>query len=146
MPAIAHPFPNLQPASRVYTPGIYPTNEFQSLNGSVTTIQYGGRKVDSALKMTFRNITDEQAMEIYQNYEYSMNGRDETTGERDYVLLPKEGGAVAGIKDKTLREIIAERKPTVDLRYRYAKPPEITSTFPGRCTVSVELRGYLDGV
>ena len=44
-----------------------------------------------------------------------------------------------------LRYVMAEKLTLDRLRYRYAEPPKITSTFPGRSTVSVVLRGYLDG-
>ena len=144
--AEGHPFPNLTPSSRVYTPGVLPTKEFQGLNGAVTTLQYGVKRVDSKLEMTFNNIADADADAILTNYEQANGGRDADTGERDWVELPNSNsGAVRGVGNQALRLQMAERASGPKLRYRYATPPVITSTFPGRSTVQVELRGFLDG-
>lgn len=139
-----HAFPNITPSQRVYTPGTFPQKEFQGLNGAVTTLQFGARAVDSKLEMTFQNITDTQANAIFDNYKLVNGGRD-SSGRQDYVVLPASGGAVAGVSDGNLRYQMAELKPGSILRYRYASPPVITSTFPGRSTVQVSLRGYLEG-
>lgn len=144
--AQGHNFPNLTPSQRVYTPGAFPTNEFQGLNGAVTTIQYGVRQVDSKLSMTFTNITDGEADAILTNYEKANGERDANTGERDWVILPNSNsGALKGVTNTALRQQMGERYSGDKLRYRYAQPPVITSTFPGRSTVQVELRGYLEG-
>ena len=146
MAATGHAFPNLEPSQRVYTPAVYPQKEFQGLNGSVTTLQYGVKPVDSKLQMTFTNIADEDAYAIFQNYQKANGGFDEKTGERDYVVLSAGlyTGQMAGVYSD-LRYVMAEKLTLDRLRYRYAEPPKITSTFPGRSTVSVVLRGYLDG-
>ena len=147
MAATGHQFPDITPSSRVYTPGTYPTKEFQGLNGAVTTLQYGHKSVDSKLQMTFQNITDDQAWEIMENYDKASNGRDRDTGEHDYVVLlsSAQTGVTKGVLNIDLRRQMTERQESARLRYRYAKPPQITSTFPGRSTVTVELRGYLEG-
>jgi len=142
MAATGHIFPNLTPTQRSYTPGTFPANEFQGLNGAVTTIQYGAKPVDSKLQMTFQNITDDEAYLIYDNYIKANGGKDVNTGERDFVYLPYP--ALAGIHNGNLQSVIAEQNAS-KLRYRYATPPQITSVFPGISTVTVELRGYLDG-
>ena len=139
-----HQFPNLTPSQRSYTPGAFPQKEFQGLNGAVTTLQYGVKSVDSKLEMTFQNISDTEADAILSNYE-AANGRRDSAGRQDYVLLPSNGGAVGGVADTNLRLQMAERQSGPKLRYRYASPPVITSTFPGRSTVQVSLRGYLEG-
>lgn len=142
--ATGHKFPNLTPSQRVYTPGTFPQKEFQGLNGAVTTLQYGVKTVDSKLEMTFQNITDAQANAILDNYEAVNGGRD-SVGRQDYVKLPTTGGAVGGVDNSNLQLQMAERQSGPKLRYRYASPPIITSTFPGRSTVQVSLRGYLEG-
>ena len=83
---------------------------------------------------------------IFQNYQKANGGFDEKTGERDYVVLSAGlyTGQMAGVYSD-LRYVMAEKLTLDRLRYRYAEPPKITSTFPGRSTVSVVLRGYLDG-
>ena len=145
MAATGHSFPVLTPSQRVYTPAVYPQKEFQGLNGSVTTLQYGVKPVDSQLQMTFTNITDQDAYAIFQNYQQVNGGFDKKTGERDYVVLKNNSyGEMAGVYGD-LRYVMNETLTPDRLRYRYAEPPTITSTFPGRSTVTVVLRGYLDG-
>lgn len=147
MAGTAHIFPaNLVPSARSYTPPSFPQREFQGLNGAVTFLQYGQKAVDSTLEMTFQNITDDEAYAIFQNYEAVTNGRDEVTGEMDYVDLE---GQMKGIASVPLAYEISQNpvgNPRQDLlRYRYAEPPTIQSIFPGRSTVNVRLRGYLEG-
>ena len=143
--ATGHKFPNLTPSRRVYTPGTFPQKEFQGLNGAVTTLQYGNKTVDSKLEMTFTNIADGEALTIIANYEAANGGRD-SIGRQDWVELPSDNsGAVAGVSSPNLRLRMAEQKSGPKLRYRYAAPPVVTSTFPGRSTVQVSLRGFLEG-
>ena len=143
--ATGHAFPNITPSQRVYTPGTFPQKEFQGLNGAVTILQYGVKTVDSKLEMTFQNITDSEANDILLNYEAVNGGRD-SVGRQDYVLLPEsDTGVVKGIGKADLRRQMAERQSGPKLCYRYASPPVITSTFRGRSTVKVTLRGYLEG-
>lgn len=146
MAAIGHIFPpGLVPSRRVYTPPVFPAREFQGLNGAITQVQYGAKAVDSRLEMTFQNITDDEAYAIFENYEKVMNGRDDITGEMDHCDLE---GQMVGIGSIPLKYEISQNpvgNPKQNLlRYRYAKPPVITNTFPGRSTVTVELRGYLE--
>ena len=146
MAGIGHIFPtNLVPSRRVYTPPVFPSTEFQGLNGAVTHIQFGQKAVDSRLEMTFQNITDDEAYAIFQNYELVMKGRDDQTNEADYVDLQ---GQMKGIGSVPLKYEISQDpngNPRQDLlRYRYAEPPQIVSVFPGRSTVTVVLRGYFD--
>ena len=49
------------PRADVLQPGDFPISEFQGLNGAVTMIQHGNRKVDSTLDLTFTNIPDSKA-------------------------------------------------------------------------------------
>ena len=121
MAATGHIFPDLTPSQRVYTPGTFPANEFQGLNGAVTTIQYGARTVDSKLQMTFTNITDAQAYEIYDNYYKANGGKDVGTGERDYVLFSPVGDPPA------LRGIYSEDLKTADGRTQ-SLPSSATAT------------------
>ena len=69
----AVPFPNVAPSGRRYTPGDFPQTEFKSQNGTLTILRYGNRRVDSTLSLEFRNITDENAALILENYELVTN-------------------------------------------------------------------------
>lgn len=136
-------FPDLQPSSRSFTPGYFPTEEFQAQNGAVTAVRFGNRKADSELSLTFRNISDAEAYAIFDNHQ-EVNGGLDSNGDWNYIEFEQaDAGALAGIKDQSMRAVTGEFK--VNRRYRYAEPPKFVSTFPGRCTVTVKLRGYLDG-
>lgn len=137
-------FPDIKPSSRSYTAGSSPKALFRAQNGATTAVQFGKRVVDSKLQLVFNNIKDEQAMEIFQNYIASDNVDGD--GNWSYVTFPFEAvnGGMAGIGDEGLRRVMAETPGY--RKYRYAAPPQITSVFPGRSTVTVQLNGYLDGV
>ena len=139
------PFPSgISPNRRSYTPGAFPINEFQSLNGAVTAIQYGNKTADSELALTFTNIPDDKAFEIFMHYQ-DVNGGRGDNGERNWAELSKEVsiGPMAGVSNESLSGVMAESRG--NRRYRYAEPPTITSVFPGVSTVSIKFRGYLDG-
>lgn len=135
---------DISPSQRRYKPGVFPQGEFQGLNGAVTTVQYGRRPVDSELELVFRNIKDSKAYEIYENY-LVVNGAGDGDLERNWVNLPvaQALGSMAGIYSKSLAKAMAESSN--QRRYRYAEPPTITSVFPGVSTVTVKLRGFIDG-
>lgn len=136
-------FPDLEPSSRAFSPGSFPIEEFQGQNGAVTAVLFGNRKKDSELTLTFQNITDQEAFAIYLNHQEVMVGLD-SNGEWNYVEFERaDAGPMAGIKSDAMRAVTGEFK--VNRRYRYAEAPQFVSTFPGRCTVTIKLRGYLDG-
>ena len=139
------PFPaGLSPNERAYSPGEFPISEFQGLNGAVTAVQYGNRVADSALELTFTNVSDDKAFAIFEHYQLVNGGRGDN-GERYWAELSREVsiGPLAGIANESLRSVMAESRG--NRRYRYAEPPTITSVFPGVSTVSVKFRGYIDG-
>ena len=129
MPARA--FPNIKPSSRTYTPGNFPQTEFRAQNGALTILRYGNRRVDSTLSLEFRNIPDSQAKLIIDNYINVNQDLDTVT------FLLGNGGA--GINDNGLLNYIKEQG--TGLSWRYAGPPQITSTFKGRSTVVCEFIG-----
>jgi hypothetical protein len=142
-------FPNIAPSSRSYNPGSFPIEQFQGQNGAVTAVKFGNRKADSELTMTFQNITDAEAFEIWENHQEVMGGLD-SNGDWNYIgvdfdsgLDGTSGNFGVGIANDSMRAVVTEKK--LNRRYRYAEPPQFVSTFPGRCTVTVKLRGYLDG-
>ena len=129
MPARA--FPNIKPSSRTYTPGNFPQTEFRAQNGALTILRYGNKRVDSTLSLEFRNIPDSQAKLIIDNYINVNQDLDTVT------FLLGNGGA--GINDNGLLNYIKEQG--TGLSWRYAGPPQITSTFKGRSTVVCEFIG-----
>ena len=135
-------FPNLTPSSRSYSPGEIPAVDFQGQNGAVTRIKYGNRLKDSELTMTFNNLTDDDAFLLWQNFQ-DVNG-DDLNGDWNYIKFKTstESG-MAGIQNASLAAVTGEYR--VNRRYRYSEAPQFTNTFPGRTTVTIKLRGYLDG-
>ena len=131
MPAIA--FPGIMPTGRSYSPGSYPKNEFRALNGAVTFLQYGNRRSESDLSLDFSNITDQRTAEILGNYE------QQSVGDNWVTFTALDGLAGAG------SELAAYLGETISgLRWRYAEPPQVRSVVPGRSSVTVKMKGYLD--
>ena len=83
--ATARAFPSIKPTSRSYTPGNYPSTNFESLDGTKTHIRYGNKRVNATLSLGFSNITDAQAFQILENY------RD-VNSDWDYVTFNNESG------------------------------------------------------
>jgi hypothetical protein len=132
MPAIA--FPNIKPTGRKYSPGSYPKNEFEALNGATTILRYGNRRSKSELSLEFANVSDDRTAEILQNYE------QQNVGDNWVTFTANDGLAGAG---SNLASYLGETAS--GLRWRYDGPPSVDSVAPGRSTISVKLIGYLDG-
>lgn len=128
-------FPSIAPTGRSYSPGTYPQTEFRAQNGSVTVVRYGNRRVDSELSLEFQNITDANAALILANYEAVNSAWDSVT------FTTATGALGAGT---TLADYILESGGS-GLRWRYAEPPSVTSTIPGRSTVQCKFVGIMDG-
>ena len=93
-------FPNIKPASRSYTPGVYPQVEFSAQNGAKTVIRYGNKKVNSRLNLGFTNITDEKALEILIFYE-------EINSDYDFIFFNNQFPLV-GVSSKDLARKMRE--------------------------------------
>lgn len=129
-------FPNVRPSGRSYSPGSYPQTEFRAQNGAVTIVRFGVQRVDAELSLDFQNITDANAALILANYEA-------VNSVWDYVTFTTGTGAAGS--STQLANYIREVGGS-GLRWRYAEPPSVTSTFPGRSTVQCKFIGILDGV
>ncbi len=127
-------FPSLKPTSRRYQPGEYPQTDFVAQNGVRTVIRFGSRRVDSSLNLTFDNITDDEASSILANYEAVNSVWDHVT----FTVNDVATGASSSLQDY-LREVGGS-----GLRWRYEKPPTVTSVKPGLSTVSCAFVGVLD--
>ena len=123
---------NITPSSRSYSPGEYPQNEFQALNGVKTIIRYGKYRYNSTLTLGFNNIEDSDAAAILKNYEDINSVWDEVTFSGTNVI----NGA-----DSTLQSYFIER---TELKWRYDGPPTVTSVYPGRSNVECKFVACLD--
>lgn len=127
-------FPNLKPSSRSYDPGSYPQTEFKAQNGAKTIIRYGNRRVDSRLELSFNNISDADAASILANYEA-------VNADWDYVRFTDDNGAAGA--GTSLAAYLKESGGS-GLRWRYDRPPQIRSVYPGLSTVRCTFVGVLD--
>ena len=131
MPAIA--FPAIVPTGRKYSPGTYPKNEFQALNGAVSILRYGNRRSQSELSLDFANLSDDRAAQILQNYEL------QNVGDNWVVFTAADGLAGAS---GSMATYLGESAS--GLRWRYDGPPSVDTVAPGRSSVSIKMIGYLD--
>ena len=123
---------NLVPSTRSYSPGEYPQNEFQALNGVKTIIRYGKYRYNSTLTLGFNNIEDSDAAAILQNYEDINSIWDEVTFNGT--------GVVEGASSQ-MQSYFVER---TELKWRYDGPPTVTSVYPGRSNVECKFVACLD--
>ena len=130
----ARPFPTIKPSSRSYNPGTYPSTNFESLDGTKTHIRYGNKRVNATLTLGFSNITDANAALILANYE-------DVNSDYDYVTFSSSNGTV-GVGSTTLSNYFKEDGSA--LKWRYSRPPSVTSTFKGMSNVSCSFVACLD--
>ena len=139
---MAKTFPTINsgPSSRKYNPGQYPSATFESLDGTKTHLRYGNKRVNATLTLGFANITDGDVGLILDNY-------DDVMSVYDYVKFTDANGS-AGIEGATLRKEIHNNtgtgKTEQGLKWRYASPPSVTSTFKGLSNVSCSFVACLD--
>lgn len=130
----AQPFPSIKPTSRRFTPGTYPSTDFESLDGTKTHLRYGNKRVNATLTLGFSNITDADAALILDNYE-------DVNSDWDYVTFDR-GYATSGVTDTSLLAYLKESGSS--LKWRYSGPPTVTSTFKGLSNVSCSFVACLD--
>ena len=123
---------NLVPSTRSYSPGEYPQNEFQALNGVKTILRYGKHRYNSTLTLGFNNISDVDAAAILKNYEDINSIWDQVTFAGT--------GIVEGASSE-MQSYIVER---TELKWRYDGPPTVTSVYPGRSNVECKFVACLD--
>jgi len=132
--ATERPFPTVKPSTRSYTPGTYPSTDFESLDGTKTHIRYGNKRVNATLQLGFLNITDAETYEILENYR-------EVNSVYDYVTFSSSNGT-AGVGSTNLSNYFQEVGST--LKWRYSKAPIVKSTFKGLSNVSCSFVACLD--
>jgi len=130
----AQPFPQIKPTSRSYSAGTYPSTNFESLDGTKTHLRYGNKRVNATLTLGFSNITDADAALILDNYE-------DVNSDWDYVTFDR-GYATSGVTDTSLLAYLKESGSS--LKWRYSRPPTVTSTFKGLSNVSCSFVACLD--
>jgi len=140
----AQPFPSIKPSSRSFTPGAYPSTNFESLDGTKTHLRFGNKRVNATLQLGFSNITDGQVGLILKNY-------DDVMSVYDYVQFTDANGS-AGIEGagsgyflrKEIHNDAGLGLTEQGLKWRYSGPPTVTSTFKGTSNVSCSFVACLD--
>ena len=133
--AIEKQFPTIKPTSRRYSPGTYPSTDFESLDGTKTHLRFGNKRVNATLTLGFSNISDNDAALILDNYV-------EVNGEWNYVTFNR-GFATSGMEPSDLYNYVRETGGS-GLKWRYSAPPTVTSTFKGLSNVSCSFVACLD--
>ena len=133
--ATEKPFPTIKPTSRSYSPGTYPSTDFESLDGTKTHLRFGNKRVNATLQLGFSNISDDDAALILDNYE-------DVNGEWNYVTFNR-GFATSGMEPSDLYNYVRETGGS-GLKWRYSAPPTVTSTFKGKSNVSCSFVACLD--
>ena len=61
-------FPQINPSSRSFVPGRYPSTDFESLDGTKTHIRFGNKRVNATMNLGFSNLSDSEVQSIIDNY------------------------------------------------------------------------------
>ena len=88
-------FPAIKPSARSFTPGTYPSTDFESLDGTKTHIRFGNRSVNATLSLSFSNISDENVVDILVNY-------NDVNSDWDHVTFDELHG-LQGIENDLLK-------------------------------------------
>ena len=103
-------------------------------------MRYGNKRVNATLNLGFSNISDADAGLIIANYENVMS-------EYKIVCIKDENAALA-IDSWFLKQEIRDNAGTgqtkLGLRWRYSRPPSVTSVQPGISNVSCSFVACLD--
>ena len=121
------PFPELVPTSRSYNPGDFANKKYSAQDGAEFRILYGDKRVGMTLKLSYRNITDQQA-QLFVDHFHETKGTFE-----QFDLGAAARGGWAG-SHFTLGAI------WWGSQWRYDSPPQLESVYPGVSSVSVSLK------
>jgi len=123
-------FPALTPTGRTFESGDFPIKTFKAQNGAETRILYGSNRTNMKLQLTYANITDAQAEQFLDHYEF-VRGTFDT-----FDLGQSARGGWEGNSD-------ALGAQTTGNKYRYENSPQLAQVRPGTSTVTVNLIGVL---
>ena len=137
-------FPSIKPTARSYNPGTYPSTTFESLDGTKTHLRYGNKRVNATLNLGFSNITDSQVGLILDNYDDVMSVYDYVEFTNANGSLGIEGVGSGYFLRKEIHNDAGKGETRLGLKWRYAQPPTVTSTFKGRSNVSCSFVACLD--
>lgn len=123
-------FPSIAPTSRSYEPGDYANTKYKAMSGAEFRIQYGSKRTGMKMQLVYQNISDADAAAFLKHYD-DMNGTFQQFPSNDTVA-GSEKGMASGLQKNV---------GATGSHWRYEGPPQLTSVYPGRSTVTVNLIG-----
>lgn len=121
-------FPTLAPSSRQFSLGEFPVKTFRAMDGYEVRLLYGSKLTKNQMSLTYNAIPDQSAELFIKHYE-DMRGSFEA-----FEFVDQKGPKTGWGADPQF--IGAARYGN---KWRYEKPPTITSVRPGVSNVSVSL-------
>ena len=141
---MAGTFPGMTPSSRSMTMGDLPSKTYRAMSGATVRRAFGNKKTQYNLKLQFTNIGDDAPLrtdagtvaQILSHYS-AANGT--------FSSFDLGTAMFNGMGDETQKYFRGSQPQSPEVKWRYAKPPEVKSVYVGISNVSVELIGELDG-
>ena len=124
------PYPTIAPTSRSYDPGDYANTKYRANSGAEFRIQYGDKRTGMKMRLVYKNITDSQAAAFLTHYD-----------EVDGTVKQFTGTQVTTGTEKGMSSTLQSKVGASGSFWRYEGPPQLTSEYPGRSTVTVNLIG-----
>ncbi len=134
---MADAFPNIKPSTRKFKMGDIPSTTYTSLSGVVFRRAFGNRKTNYTLDLTFKNIPDSSDVN-FRSTEHILDHYDGTEGTFSSFSIPDL--VFAGMESTVTGYIQAP----ANIKWRYAKPPEVQSVQSNLSTVTVSFVGDID--
>tara|TARA_B100000902_G_C27059965_1_gene788621 strand:- start:399 stop:806 length:408 start_codon:yes stop_codon:yes gene_type:complete len=133
---MADAFPEIKPSTRKFKMGDIPSKTYTSLSGAVFRRAFGNKKSNYTLDLTFKNIPDTTDVD-FRSTEHILDHYDGTEGTFSSFSIPNS--VFAGMEEAVSDYIQAP----ANIKWRYAKPPEVQSVQSNLSTVTVSFIGEL---
>ena len=135
---MAATFPAMTPSSRSMTMGDLPSKTYRAMSGATVRRAFGNQKTPYVLKLQSNHIGDaNQSRTGAGTVAELLSHYDTANGTFDnFVLGVKVFSGVGSNAQGYFKN--------ADVKWRYAKPPEVQSVKTGVSNVSVELIGEID--
>jgi len=153
---MADAFPEIKPSTRKFKMGDIPSKTYTSLSGAVFRRAFGNKKTNYTLDLTFKNIPDSTSESNKSSTRAILGHYEEVSGTFSSFAIPDL--VFAGIED--INDVIAANSEVAvadlprslqsyiqapdNIKWRYAKPPEVQSVQSNLSTVTVNFIGELD--
>ena len=133
---MADAFPDIKPSTRKFKMGDIPSTTYTSLSGAVFRRAFGNRKTNYTLDLTFKNIPDSSEVDSRTTTDI-LTHYDGVNGTYTSFSIPDP--VFAGM-ESTVTDYI---QAPANIKWRYAKPPEVQSVQSNLSTVTVSFIGEL---